>query len=248
MANFKTATTLYAFDRNAAPFTGLSAGTAVTTTITDGTSTFTDVRYADGNGYAFVEISTYLQALFTATNVDVTFTATKSATITCVAGGNYNTYSRTIIYGMTSFGFDYYDLNGSFVYADRNYGIWLRWLDMHGKWQYWQFCEGNEVYTDSVFGETIPIDTTNQFPMRYQGKQMAKQRRAIAHLVSNDTYRGLIQVCMSNHVSVYSVSDSDWIPCNIQAGTHTWSNEEKRPVLQDFDVMVIYPEYNLPRH
>lgn len=249
MANWKTATILYAFDRNAAPFTGMSSGTTVTTTITDGTTTFTDVRKADTSGYAFVEISTYLQALYTDTNIDTTFTATKSVTITSRVGSQQpNTYSRTVIYGMTSYGFEYYDINGSFLQSDAANGIWLRWLDMHGKWQYWQFCDGNDAYTDSVYGETIPIDMINQWPMRYQGKQMARQRRAIAHLVSNEIYRGLLQVCMSNRVSVYSVNDSGWIPCNIQASTHTWSNEEKRPILQDFEVMVIYPQYNLPKH
>lgn len=149
--------------------------------------------------------------------------------------------------------FRYVDSGGDsidqyFEVCDCAEGVFLRWLDRHGMFQYWLFEKGNEVEKTATYGEVLPLiisDGTREYwAGRYQGKSAGKQITACAPLVTRDEFEFLADLGASAHVSVYE--DEVWVPVTISGASHTW-NRDKAQKLQDFAFTIAYPDTETPK-
>ena len=127
------------------------------------------------------------------------------------------------------------------VIDDCGKGVYLRWIDRHGFYQYWLFKEGDNVSQSDAEGELIYQDfSDNDYwyggVARNQGKTMGRSIRACAPLVDQDTFRMLTTLHASPIVDMWW--DGKWVPVNIDNATTTNTGSH----LQDFEIEVTLPE------
>lgn len=132
-----------------------------------------------------------------------------------------------------------------FIVHDDDRGVFIRWLDRHGMWQYWMMKAGATSYTDAVYGELLNMITDTGIPydvyvQRMEGKTAAAKMNVCAPSVDKDTHTFLCGMCSSPHVSM--LMGGLWMPIQIAAGTHTWAFDSKRRKLQDFEISIVLPE------
>lgn len=127
------------------------------------------------------------------------------------------------------------------VVDDSDCGIYLRWIDRHGFYQYYLFTVGDKVTDSSAEGEKMnEVYDDSKYSYfgvsRYQGKSISRVVKACATLVSADTIDMLMTILSSPLVDMYA--DGMWIPVNISSGSFTRSMEH----LQDFEISIEIPD------
>ena len=120
-------------------------------------------------------------------------------------------------------------------------GVYLRWLDRHGFYQYWLFKEGDNVSQSDTDGELIYQEYSDDNywyggVSRNQIKTLERGIRACAPLVDQDTFRMLVGIHASPLVDLYV--DGRWVPVNIANSTSTNTGAH----LQDFEIEITLPE------
>jgi hypothetical protein len=126
------------------------------------------------------------------------------------------------------------------VEDDSEDGIYLRWIDRHGFYQYWLFQEGSNENKSEEYGERL---MENFYGSKYgyygvsriQGKTTEGTKKACASLVSKEVFNMLLSIHSSPLVDMYV--DETWVPVGIKADTAVDSGEH----LQDFEITVILP-------
>lgn len=180
-------------------------------------------------------------------------------------GGQYMTFYDVIgSLAQTSFEnmFDltfYYTLDGIQVEKVRvrlvseniNEGIYLRWIDRHGFWNYYLFKEGNvtrNVASDGLWhrndlGLWEPIYHWQQSTGRRQNLTRNDVLPVCAPLVDQETFDMLQDVTTSPCVDMYLGKDENdepkWTAVTIEAGQYT--KDVKKPE-QDFIMNIVLPE------
>lgn len=136
------------------------------------------------------------------------------------------------------------------VYVDDSTcGLFLRWIDRHGFYQYYLFTEGDNLYKTSDVGDNLNIHTSvlpeELHPyygiVRSQGKAIKKTVKACALGLSKEMFDLVMGVVSSPIVHLYL--SGKWIPVKIVSGTYTRTDEE----LQDFEIQIEFPAIDLQR-
>lgn len=127
------------------------------------------------------------------------------------------------------------------VVDDCDKGVYLRWIDRHGFYQYWLFKEGDNVSQSGSDGELIYQDYSDESYWyggisRNQLKTLGRSIRACAPLVEQDTFKMLAGLHASPIVDMWW--DGKWVPVNIADATTTNTGAH----LQDFEVEITLPE------
>lgn len=126
------------------------------------------------------------------------------------------------------------------VIDDSECGIYIRWIDRHGFYQYYLFHRGDQIQQTQNNGELLSLDHEGisycYGVSRYQGKEIQVMMKACAVLVDMDTFEMLLTLITSPIVDLYV--SGDWIPVNIQPVTITTGQK----TLQDFEINIILPE------
>lgn len=120
-------------------------------------------------------------------------------------------------------------------------GVYLRWIDAHGFYQYWLFSEGTEESSTKDYGEKLLENfygsTYGYYGMsRMQGKTTETSKKVCAPLVSQEVFAMLSSVVSSPLVDMYE--DGRWVPIRVKAGKTTNSGAH----LQDFEITILLPE------
>lgn len=127
------------------------------------------------------------------------------------------------------------------IIDDSECGVYLRWIDRHGFYQYWLFKEGDRLDQSGIDGEKLYMDySDNNYyyngVARYQGKAMQGHIKACAVLVDQETFKMLISIHSSPLVDLYM--NGIWIPVNLANATDTNTGRH----LQDFEIEIVLPE------
>lgn len=119
-------------------------------------------------------------------------------------------------------------------------GIFIRWIDRHGFYQYWLFNPGDISYKVSNIGEESEVNSTAFLDVygitRVQGKETHKTIKACSPLVDKETFDMLLGLLSSPLPSLWD--GNEWIPIHISEGTSTQSTSD----LQDFEIQIEMPE------
>lgn len=130
-------------------------------------------------------------------------------------------------------------------------GIYLRWIDRHGFWNYYLFCEGNVNRNVGTNGLWYRNELANWEEIyhwqRDAGRRQNLTRNDVlpvcAPLVDQDTFDMLQDVTTSPCVDMYLGKDENnvpkWTAVTIEAGTYV--KDVKKPE-QDFVMNIILPE------
>lgn len=131
---------------------------------------------------------------------------------------------------------------------DDTNGLFLRWVDRHGCFQYWLFTIGAEERGSAAYGSEFPIiyeEDGNQYTaVRTQGRTATRSQEVCAALVGYDEYKMLSGLLSSPNVCAYMPDERVWQPVQVAAGKATWSRD-KHEKMQDFTASVIYPDFNV---
>lgn len=127
------------------------------------------------------------------------------------------------------------------IIDDSECGVYLRWIDRHGFYQYYLFKNGEKVIQSANEGELIHQDYNDikysyDGVSRYQGKTMKNTIKACATLVDKDTFNMLSTIHSSPLIDLYF--NGIWVPINIVAGSFTDTGSD----LQDFEIQITIPE------
>lgn len=135
-------------------------------------------------------------------------------------------------------------------------GIYLRWIDRHGFYQYYLFKQGKEsrkVANDGEFlrNNLLAYDMTYGF-VGGNGRQQMKSREdtipVCAPLVDEETFESLFDLATSPIVDRYMGDDENgvpkWLAVNIQTGTYV---KDEKAKLQDFVCNVVMPEMQIQK-
>lgn len=124
---------------------------------------------------------------------------------------------------------------------DSQHGIFLRWIDRHGFYQYQLFDSAKDTISAKDFGEFIP-SADEMLSMydgvgRVQGKETTRSVTLIAPLADISTREKLSTILTSPLVDMYVGKHGvEWMPVNIQ-GKYTHEDVS----LADFEVQMNFP-------
>ncbi|MBM6759670.1 hypothetical protein [Bacteroides mediterraneensis] len=221
------------------------------------------------NSYVELDISAYLQACFDI-NRNSGMVESKVVHVKVTISGESLEFDLTVIWGAMNIGetfnaprtvtnFTKYPFTVTFfdqkirhvsvsdvpeyikvVNNDSEEGVYLRWIDRHGFYQYWLFQEGTNESKSEEYGEQL-LDNFygSQYGYygvsRMQGKETEETKKACATLVDKDTFNMLLTVHSSPLVDMYV--DGNWIPVRVKDSTTSDNGEH----LQDFEIEIILP-------
>lgn len=111
-----------------------------------------------------------------------------------------------------------------------NDGIYLRWIDIYGRYCYWAFIKGNSTTNLSEAFKFV------RDGVRRSVKNVGSAMEICAPLVDKDTFDFLLNLAASPFIEMYT-SDG-WIPVDIEAGDIVC----ERTALQDFIVTLVLPD------
>jgi len=118
-------------------------------------------------------------------------------------------------------------------------GIYLRWIDRHGYYQYYLFKGGDDVYQSKAQGDDVNVDYSSWYNFGniqvQQHKQMTNSIRACATLVDEETFNMLLGIHSSPMVDMWY--DNDWLPIRVGDATITKSGKP----LQDVEIEIMMP-------
>lgn len=120
-------------------------------------------------------------------------------------------------------------------------GVYLRWIDRHGFYQYWLFSKGQDDIKSNQYGEQLyqdyEVGGRGYYGVsRMQGMEVANTMRICASLVDRDYYSMVRTIIGSPMVDMYQ--DGVWIPVRIN--NSTVSDEGKS--LQDIEFSIVLPD------
>ncbi len=131
-------------------------------------------------------------------------------------------------------------------------GIYLRWIDRHGFWNYWLFKEGDGNRNVATKYGTWYRNDLDLWEEHWQWQNDAGRRQSLsrndvipvcAPLVDQETFDMLQDVTTSPCVDMYLGKDENdvpkWTAVSIEPGTYT--KDVKKPE-QDFVMNVVMPE------
>lgn len=127
------------------------------------------------------------------------------------------------------------------VENDCGNGVYLRWIDRHGFYQYWLFQQGDNENKSDEYGEKL-YGTFSDGDYGYygvwwnQGKTMEKSFKACAPLVDKETFDMLLTVHSSPLVDMYV--GGTWVPVNIASSTVSDNGDN----LKDFEITITMPD------
>lgn len=126
------------------------------------------------------------------------------------------------------------------VVDDSECGIYLRWIDRHGFYQYWLFQEG-ESGAGVDNGDKLYCDFSDENysfygVFRYNGKSMQMTKKACATLMDQGTFNMLLTLLSSPLVDMYL--NGNWVPVNISTKSISGTTQ----ALQDFEIEIEFPE------
>ena len=127
-------------------------------------------------------------------------------------------------------------------------GVYLRWMDNQGMWQYWLFSRSGSTSKAEDDGDPVPVDF-EAYGRAYggisrQGKTEQTTYALHAPLVDAETLAMLMTLPPSPFVEMYIGKDGEddvWMPVTAEAGSHSITNEH----LQDFEVNILLPPTQL---
>lgn len=127
------------------------------------------------------------------------------------------------------------------VIDDSECGVYLRWIDRHGFYQYYLLKDGDKVSQSANEGESMNQEYSDSKysyngVSRYQGRTMKRTIKACATLVNKETFNMLSTLHSSPLVDLYV--NGNWVPVNIVPGSFTDSGAD----LQDFEIQITMPE------
>lgn len=120
-------------------------------------------------------------------------------------------------------------------------GVYLRWIDKHGFYQYWLFGYSQQELSSDEYGEKLYKDFESNGVGHYgvsrmQGMTMEHSEKLCASLVDDDYYNMLSTIIGSPMIDKYV--DGVWMPVRIE-GTNLTKKAEH---LQDFEITILLPE------
>lgn len=129
--------------------------------------------------------------------------------------------------------------------------VYLRWIDRHGFWNHYLFKLGDEKRSASAEGEYLrnnlaSYDGTYGMPgalVRRQSYAREDTMTVCAPLVDSDIFDMLQDIASSPVVDMYDTLAEEWHSVTIKEGTYTKTDD----VLQDFELQIVKPQYQLQR-
>lgn len=118
-------------------------------------------------------------------------------------------------------------------------GVYLRWIDRHGFYQYYLFKDGDNIYQSKAGGEVLNEDYTSWYNFGdvqlQQKKEFTQSIKACATLIDKDNFSMLSTLFSSPLVDMWF--DGAWLPVRIADATTT---DTKKP-LQDVEIEILMP-------
>lgn len=193
------------------------------------------VGHGDGvSSFTAVDFGTGLVSL----NPKGWFPLAKSITIRLVRGDSDSVFDytfdhtfRDIVEGGIS---DYV-----IMVNDGTCGMYLRWIDRHGKMQYYLFEKGQQNQVDKAGDVKTGVFTGESYEYLttvYERKEATHSVMLCAPMVDEDTLAMLKTLNTSPYVELYY--NGQWLPVNIEPLT---IQEKPHQVLRDYEVTMIYP-------
>ena len=127
-------------------------------------------------------------------------------------------------------------------YDDCTNGVYLRWIDKHGFYQYWLFGYSQKELSSDEYGERLYKDFESNDSIghygvsRMQGMTMEQSEKLCASLVDEEYYDMLSTIIGSPIIDMYV--DGTWVPVRVE-GTNL---AKKSDHLQDFEITVLLPD------
>lgn len=117
-------------------------------------------------------------------------------------------------------------------------GIYLRWIDLHGFYQYYLFDAGTEKQDTSDYGDTLTSYQDNVALQRPYGRTVKRSFNCCAVSVEEDIAETILSVAASAKVDLFH--EGGFIPVRIGTTTITKSSDH----LQDIEIEVLLPDKN----
>lgn len=111
-------------------------------------------------------------------------------------------------------------------------GIYLRWIDVYGRYCYWLFRKGDVKTGVEDAGVIKRRNTGTDFGTRRTEKKVKQSVEVCAPLVDGETFDFLLGVAASPVVDMYA--DGEWVSVNVDGGDIV----RERSELQDFIINV----------
>lgn len=142
----------------------------------------------------------------------------------------------------------YLDININVVDCP-NEGVYLRWINKHGEYNYYLFqissssvtTKNNPIYLETLYYTTSLTDNYHPGTGKSIGKDIEYSQRLFASLVDSETFDMLQSLTESPVVDLfvgYKNNIGQWVSVSIQEGTFAKSNA----VLQDFEIYLLPPK------
>lgn len=116
-----------------------------------------------------------------------------------------------------------------------NDGIYLRWIDIYGRYCYWAFKKGNS--TTSLTEESKFVRNK----VRKSVKNVGSTMEVCAPLVDDETFDFLLNLAASPMIEMYT--SEGWVMVDIEAGDIV----RERTSLQDFIVTLVLPDTDVQK-
>lgn len=124
-------------------------------------------------------------------------------------------------------------------------GVFLRWVDRFGFYQYWLFKPSEYTYDGKSDGEKIIsnelLNIRHYEFGRYQGRENERTIRMGASMLDKEEAEMVVGIIQSPLVSMWS--NKAWIPVNVSDGSSKLTSEH----LQDVEITVELPELKTQR-
>ena len=175
-----------------------------------------------------------------------TFGGTAQKSMQYIFGGVVNTFDFT-------FNYTFHQTSGTELFVDLEIndctkGVYLRWLDKHGFYQYYLFEKATETLKNENNGDRIELDFTdgNEFyhGISTQNKNETKELKCATALTDRNTREMLKTIFSSPIVEMYIGevgtnnldynSDNAFVSVIVTAGSYTPNGQD----LQDFEVVI----------
>lgn len=120
-------------------------------------------------------------------------------------------------------------------------GVYLRWIDKHGFYQYWLFGYSQKELSSDEYGEKLYKDFESNGIGHYgvsrmQGMTMEQSEKLCASLVDEEYYDMLSTIIGSPIIDMYV--DGIWMPVRVESTNLT----KKTDHLQDFEITILLPD------
>lgn len=133
---------------------------------------------------------------------------------------------------------------------DADEGVYLRWINRHGFYEYHLFKPGNEaraITADGEYKRNNLLSYDNDYGYQLGAGRRIQYNREdsieiCAPMVDSETFNRLQDVTSSPVVDMLIDRDAEkWIAVTVKAGTYT----KTRRVLQDFTATIVLPDYQI---